>query len=128
MPFVPGQSGNPAGRPRGFKGVARLIAEATGDGAELVQWALDTWRDPERSFGERAAAHAWLSDRFMGKPLSSHEVVAGVITSSAEGLPPGWWTLSPEERSRIIDERMRGGRAVASPIALALAAAITDED
>lgn len=72
--FTPGQSGNPAGRPKGFRGVARMIAEATRDGAELVEFALEVLRLTDAKVSDRLAAHAWLSDRFLGKPLQQMEL------------------------------------------------------
>ena len=78
MPFQKGvvHKHKSPGRPKGFKGVARLIAKETRDGAELVEWALAVWRDEERPFAERAAAHAWLSDRGLGRPLQMLELAA----------------------------------------------------
>lgn len=72
-----------------------MIMDATGDGAELVQWALDTWRDPERSHAERAAAHAWLSDRGLGKAVAQHELN---ITAAVPQLPPNIGAMSRDER------------------------------
>lgn len=72
--FVPGVSGNVRGRPRGFAGVAEKILSETDDGAELVRYALEIWRDPSRPFAERNAMHAWLSDRGLGKAVAQHEL------------------------------------------------------
>jgi hypothetical protein len=74
MPFVAGKSGNPSGRPKGFAGVARKIMSETRDGDELVEFALSVWRDTKRTMQERMEAHAWLSDRALGKALATHDV------------------------------------------------------
>ncbi len=66
--FAPGSSGNTSGRPRGAAGVARKILEQTREGDELVEWALEVWRDTKRTHTERAAMHAWLADRALGRP------------------------------------------------------------
>jgi hypothetical protein len=102
MPFQPGDPNiNRSGRPRGFAGVARLIAAATNDGAELVQWALAVWRDPSREFSERQAAHQWLSDRYLGRPLQSLDMVASLDVAVA--VPANWDQLSTADRLRLLD-------------------------
>lgn len=106
-----GPSLNPAGRGRGFRGMAKQIGEATGDGAELVEWALAVFRDSERTHAERAAAHAWLSDRYAGKPLSSHEIVAAVTTTTI-GPPLGWDALSLEQRRAALVQLESGQRSL----------------
>ena len=84
------------GRPKGFAGVARMIMEATEDGAELVEWALATWRDPNRSHAERAAAHAWLSDRGLGKAVAMHELA--VTAEVTPRLPDNLGSMSLADR------------------------------
>lgn len=112
MTFRPGQSGNPAGRPRGFASVAKLIMAETRDGAELVEFALNVFRDPQRTFNERMAAHAWLSDRALGKPLAQSEVVQLARIEHAITLPPGWDALPLAQRREFLDgleaKRIRG--------------------
>jgi hypothetical protein len=83
MPFVPGVSGNPAGRPRGFAGVAKQIMSATREGAELVEFALGMMRDPKAKPAERLAAHAWLSDRALGRPVATLDAN---VTHDAAGI------------------------------------------
>ena len=120
MPFKPGQSGNPAGRPRGFRGVAAQIMAETDDGAELVAWALRVWRDPGRfhTHAERAAAHAWLSDRALGRPLQATELHA--VVQAGPTLPSDWDSRSPESRRAYLDEVEAGTRQLAGAAATGL--------
>lgn len=75
-----GQSGNPSGRPKGFKAVAKLIMEETGDGEELVYWALKIWRDVKAPSEQRWQAFQWLSDRGLGKPVATLDLNVGEQT------------------------------------------------
>ena len=69
---------NPAGRSRGFAGVARQIMAETRDGAELVEFALRIFRDEHAPMRDRQEAHAWLSDRGLGRPLANVELTATI--------------------------------------------------
>lgn len=86
--WQPGQSGNPTGRPRGFKAVAAEIMKETGDGAELVKFALDTWRNVagNRSHSERWEAFCWLADRGIGKPVAMVELAAHIDVGAPSEL------------------------------------------
>jgi hypothetical protein len=66
-PFKPGQSGNPLGRPKGF---ARVIREQTRNGEELVEFALEVWRDTSKSLKDRWPAFVWLTEYAYGKAPS----------------------------------------------------------
>lgn len=73
-----GQSGNKGGRPKGFKGLAREIQERTGDGRDLVEFALKVFKGeplveggPTPKLELRWQALEWLSDRGFGKPVQS---------------------------------------------------------
>ena len=63
--FLAGQSGNPGGRPVGFR---EQIKVSTADGNELVEVVLGVLRDQNASNRERMEAATWLSDRGFGKP------------------------------------------------------------
>ena len=69
--FMPGQSGNPGGRP---KGLARRIREQTQDGAEIVDFMLAMFRDPAASARDRREAAEWLTDHGFGKATQSLEL------------------------------------------------------
>lgn len=107
MPFQPGQSGNPLGRPRGFAGVAKQIMTATRDGAELVEWALALWRDVNCSPTLRMQAFEWLSDRGLGKPVQMTELApAGTFEAGRD------WEQVPLEKRRAALEQLRGMRVI----------------
>ena len=65
--FLAGQSGNPGGRPVGFR---EQIKESTSEGKELVEVVLGVLRDQTASNRERMEAAPWLADRGFGKPAS----------------------------------------------------------
>lgn len=69
--FAKGQSGNPNGRPKGFKGLARKLMRETEGGEELIKFALDVFRGTHPTVGRTAAdrkwAFEWLSNHIFGK-------------------------------------------------------------
>ena len=68
--FLKGTSGNPAGRPLGFRA---YIKESTAEGNELVDVVLAVLRDQNASNRERMEAATWLADRGFGKPAPVRE-------------------------------------------------------
>ena len=70
--FLPGQSGNPGGRPRGL---AALVRAQTNDGKELVNLMLRVLRGTlavngkKPSISDRMKAAEWLADRGWGKAV-----------------------------------------------------------
>ena len=71
--FLKGTSGNPAGRPLGFRA---YIKESTAEGNELVDVVLAVLRDQNASNRERMEAATWLADRGYGKlaPVRDNDV------------------------------------------------------
>lgn len=77
-PWQKGQSGNPTGRAKGFKGLAQEIQKRTNDGRDLVEFALKVFAGVALTEGGqtpklelRWQALEWLSDRGFGKPVQS---------------------------------------------------------
>ncbi len=93
--FVPGHAPT-GGRPKGFRGVSRLIMSETRDGAELVEWALKMFRDDKAEVRDRSAAHQWLSDRGLGKAIATLELHNG----DARDTDDDTYAALPEETLR----------------------------
>lgn len=82
--WKPGQSGNPSGRPKGFKGLAAMIQKETGDGKELIEFALRIFRGlPDEktkvapSLQMRWDAMCFLVDRGYGKAVTPIDLTVG---------------------------------------------------
>lgn len=122
MGFPKGVSGNPGGRSRAQAAVARLIRDATRDGAELVEFALKVMRDDGEDMRAREYAHQWLSDRSLGKPLQSVDVLLAEEQTPEQLALLDALRLSPHERRLRIEELK-----VRMPVALVPAPTDPDE-
>jgi hypothetical protein len=88
--FVPGQSGNPGGRP---KGIARTVREVCGGSPlRLAQGLLEIAEDPKARDRDRIAAYSELLDRGWGK--------APAFLPASRAKTPLEWTMSPERFRR----------------------------
>lgn len=111
--FQPGQSGNRAGRPKGFAGIAKKIMQATDDGTELIEFALSVLRG-DHPLREKIQCLQWLGDRGLGRPLQSMDLT--VSRPDVPALPPSWRTMTSRERENWIDDvsraRLAGGSVI----------------
>jgi hypothetical protein len=75
--FMPGQSGNPGGRP---KGLARRVRELVGDdGNAIAQFMFSTMMDPTARMADRLDAGRWLADRGFGRAVQALDVGVGQL-------------------------------------------------
>lgn len=93
---LPGAVLNPQGKPRGVRGVARMIMNATDDGADFVNWALLLWKDQDAPIEWRWRAFEWLT-RNVGLNGSITLNQLNVNVTSGRDLR----ALSPEHLERI---------------------------
>jgi hypothetical protein len=81
--FLPGQSGNPGGRPRGL---ARRIRELVGeDGEAIAAFMLQVMLDDRERTRDRLEAGRFLAERGWGKPVQALDVE---VTPRAPQLDP----------------------------------------
>lgn len=104
--FRPGVSPNPGGRPRGF---ARMIREHTGDGKELVDFALEVMRSSKHPVHVRLDAMKWLADRGFGRAAQPIEITypdEDEMQAEVERLAEqwGWGESEKEEAMRLARE------------------------
>ena len=105
--FLPGQSGNPGGRP---KGLARRVRELVGDSGEsIVQFMVDVLGDDSARTADRLEAAKWLADGGFGKAVQAVEIDVPVESwaSVFAGIP----TEDLETMLAILEKRGLGGGA-----------------
>ena len=111
-PFLPGQSGNPGGRPRAAIAMAKLIRERTGNGADLVDFALQVHAGEIAEMNDaksRRWAHDWLSDRGFGRPIQDVDVLIGTVelTPEQQAMLEALKMSPHERRGRIAELKAR---------------------
>ena len=76
--FMPGQSGNPGGRP---KGLNRRLRELVGDdGHEIAEYMFSVLSDETQRTVDRMEAGKWLADRGFGRAVQALEVGVNQVT------------------------------------------------
>lgn len=115
-PFRPGQSGNPSGRPKGTQGLAAEIRARTGDGRELIDFAMRVFRDSEEDIATRWQALQWLADRGWGKAMQIIELVTPAPTLDLSQLSDA----QLEQLQRLIEVAARERTSIDVPAQPAL--------
>lgn len=80
IPYKPGESGNPAGRPKGWAGFAARVRDATRDGVDMIEFmrkVLKGTSKPRPTLRDKIEAIKWLADRGFGKPVQPHLLAGG---------------------------------------------------
>ncbi len=63
--WKPGQSGNPAGKPPGTRGLIRFLRESTRDGRELIEKLLEIARNGGEADTDQLKALTYLVDKVL---------------------------------------------------------------
>lgn len=74
MKYLPGQSGNLSGRPKGSVGIATYAASKTRDGYDVIDFLVSVMHDEKWGKRERVQAAALILDRVAGKALQPSEL------------------------------------------------------
>lgn len=111
--FKPGQSGNPGGLPKTVKAIRDLIGERTENGVELVDLACAAMRGKVEGVS-REYAHAWLADRFFGRPKQQVDITASGEITLEHVAQVAALQLSPHER-RVRAAELRARAALPAP-------------
>ena len=82
MPFKPGQSGNPGGRPKGK--VKQIAAKAREHADAVVEELANIVMDKDEKASDRIAAGKELLDRGIGKSLNISTHVGGPLEDMNE--------------------------------------------
>lgn len=84
--------------------MARKIADASGDGIELVEFAFRVFRDQTMPFEDRKWAFEWIADRGAGKAMAKLEV-SGHITAGPSRMSLEDYTLEELDEIEAIQRR-----------------------
>jgi len=107
--FMPGQSGNPGGRPRNL---ARLIRTGLSDGDEIVAFYLDVLRGNQKALGcwvrlrDRLAAGQWLSEHGWGRAPIVVDLPEEVPQASVRDQIKSWAERLPPDVREIVAEKL----------------------
>jgi len=90
MPFKPGQSGNPNGRPK--KAREERFLEITLSAVSFEDWKEIIEKAVAQAKHGDGTARKWLSDYLIGQPIQKHDVTSGGeklnrLTQVIEGIP-----------------------------------------
>jgi hypothetical protein len=104
--FLPGQSANPGGRPRGL---ARRVREIVGDdGEQIAVFLLEVMHDPRQRTRDRLEAARLLGDRGWGKPVVSIDLDVGLEAQQMTIDTQSLAELPSRELDVLIDLAERG--------------------
>lgn len=100
--FLPGQSGNPGGRPKGLAAAAR--GAVGDDGRDLVAFFSAVMRGDRKALGERrpvalrerVQAATWLADRAYGKAVQVVEIPEDPRQEQVEAIRQEVIAMPPE--------------------------------
>jgi hypothetical protein len=106
MPFKPGQSGNPHGRPR----IGLSLADAVRAGGSAEALAAQAWAmlaDPKLKATERVAVLEFLADRGWGRATQSIDLAVEAHAAPAVDHAAMLSRLTVEERIQLLELRRK---------------------
>jgi hypothetical protein len=100
-PFAKGQTGNPGGRTKAHRELARYIREKTMDGRSLADYCIGLVENPKTEPRVGMLAVEWLGDRGIGKSVLPIDLVV------TDAPPPeaeiDWDAVPLEKRVRLLN-------------------------
>lgn len=101
-PFTKGVSGNPGGRSKAYRELARYIREKTEDGKKLADVAFDIAMNAESEPRVRLLAIDFLADRGIGKPVQAVDLRVDGEGQTAEATID-WAAVPLEKREALLE-------------------------